>query len=102
MSLAKIFWPLYDRISHDFIGIAEVLFGLPNAWIGWIFMALSLGIYIVIGIITRTSNPDQYVAGAGCHRYLTAWPPAQTGCRQRPLSPWRARYPPQGFAGLPM
>lgn len=48
------------------IGIAEAVFGLPNDWIGWIFMALSLGIYIVIGIITRTSNPDQYyVAGRG-------------------------------------
>ncbi|MBZ0089120.1 MAG: cation acetate symporter [Thermoanaerobaculia bacterium] len=48
------------------IGIAEALFDLPNRWIGWIFMGLSLGIYIVIGIITRTSDPDQYyVAGRG-------------------------------------
>jgi cation/acetate symporter len=48
------------------IGLAEVLFGLPNKWIGWLFMGLSLGIYIVIGIITRTSDPDQYyVAGRG-------------------------------------
>ena len=46
------------------IGIAEQAFGLPNRWIGWIFMGLSLGIYIVIGIVTRTSVADKYyVAG---------------------------------------
>ena len=61
MSLAKIFglYTIGFLGITILIGIAEVLFGLPNAWIGWIFMGLSLGIYIVIGIITRTSNPDQ-------------------------------------------
>src|SRR5919106_6270178 len=68
MSLPKIFG-LYT-ISFlgvtILIGIAERLFGLSPQWIGWIFMGLSLGIYIVIGIITRTSHPDQYyVAGRG-------------------------------------
>ncbi|RPH71615.1 MAG: cation acetate symporter [Myxococcaceae bacterium] len=48
------------------IGLAEQFLGLPNRWIGWLFMALSLGIYIVIGVITRTSDSDQYyVAGRG-------------------------------------
>jgi cation/acetate symporter len=48
------------------IGIAEAMFDLPNRWIGWIFMGLSIGIYIVIGIVTRTSDADQYyVAGRG-------------------------------------
>jgi cation/acetate symporter len=48
------------------IGIAEWAFNLPNRWIGWIFMALSLGIYVVIGVVTRTSEADQYyVAGRG-------------------------------------
>jgi cation/acetate symporter len=48
------------------IGIAEMAFGLPNRWIGWIFMALSLLIYVFIGIVTRTSVADQYyVAGRG-------------------------------------
>nr|MDQ3831417.1 cation acetate symporter [Candidatus Tectomicrobia bacterium] len=46
------------------IGLAEYLLGLPPKWIGWIFMGLSIGIYVVIGIITRTSEADQYyVAG---------------------------------------
>ncbi len=46
------------------IGVAQAAFGLPNRWVGWLFMGLSLGIYIVIGIVTRTSNADQYyVAG---------------------------------------
>ena len=68
MSLRKIFilYTLGFLGVTILIGIAEQLFGLPNRWIGWIFMGLSLGIYIVIGIITRTSNPDQYyVAGRG-------------------------------------
>jgi cation/acetate symporter len=48
------------------IGIAEAIFGLPNRVIGWIFMGLSMGIYLLIGIITRTSDADQYyVAGRG-------------------------------------
>jgi cation/acetate symporter len=68
MSLAKIFG-LYTICFIGvtiLIGIAELTLGLSPQWIGWIFMGLSLGIYIVIGIITRTSNPDQYyVAGRG-------------------------------------
>ncbi len=48
------------------LGLAEHFFDLPNRWIGWIFMGLSLGIYIVIGILTRTSDADEYyVAGRG-------------------------------------
>jgi cation/acetate symporter len=48
------------------IGLAEAYLGLPRRWIGWIFMGLSLGIYILIGIVTRTSEADQYyVAGRG-------------------------------------
>lgn len=68
MSLRKIFilYTLGFLGITILIGLAEWLFGLPSRWIGWIFMGLSLGIYIVIGIITRTSNPDQYyVAGRG-------------------------------------
>jgi len=48
------------------IGVAEQVFSLSNLWIGWIFMALSMGIYLFIGIATRTSDADQYyVAGRG-------------------------------------
>ena len=48
------------------IGVAERVFSLSNLWIGWIFMALSMGIYLFIGIATRTSDADQYyVAGRG-------------------------------------
>ena len=48
------------------IGIGEAIGLFSNQMIGWIFMALSLAIYVVIGILTRTSNPDQYyVAGRG-------------------------------------
>ena len=66
MTLRKIF-TLYTVCFLSvtlLIGIAEKAFGLSNMWIGYLFMGLSLGIYILIGIITRTSNADQYyVAG---------------------------------------
>ena len=68
MTLDKIFglYTLGFLLVTILIGIAELVFGLPSKWIGWIFMALSLGIYVFIGIITRTSNADQYyVAGRG-------------------------------------
>ena len=68
MSLDRIFG-LYTVLFLGvtiLIGIAELAFGLPNRWIGWLFMGLSLLIYVFIGIVTRTSNPDQYyVAGRG-------------------------------------
>jgi cation/acetate symporter len=48
------------------IGIGEAVGLFSNRMIGWIFMALSLAIYVFIGIVTRTSNADQYyVAGRG-------------------------------------
>jgi cation/acetate symporter len=68
MSLDKIFglYTLGFLLVTILIGVAEVAFGLTPKWIGWIYMALSLAIYVFIGILTRTSNPDQYyVAGRG-------------------------------------
>ena len=68
MSLDKIFG-LYTICFLGvtvLIGIGEWLGLFSNQMIGWIFMALSLAIYVVIGVLTRTSNPDQYyVAGRG-------------------------------------
>ena len=68
MSLDKIFglYTVGFIVVTILIGVAEVAFGLTPKWIGWIYMALSLAIYVFIGILTRTSNPDQYyVAGRG-------------------------------------
>src|SRR6266511_5539736 len=68
MSLDKIF-VLYTICFLGItilIGIGEWARLFSNQMIGWIFMALSLAIYVVIGVLTRTSNPDQYyVAGRG-------------------------------------
>lgn len=66
MSLGKIFglYTIAFLLVTALIGLAEAFLGLPPRWIGYLFMGLSLGIYIVIGIITRTSEADQYyVAG---------------------------------------
>jgi cation/acetate symporter len=65
-TLGKIFglYTLAFLAVTVLIGLAEYLLGLPPRWIGWTFMALSIGIYVVIGIITRTSEADlYYVAG---------------------------------------
>ena len=68
MSLEKIFglYTIGFLGVTILIGIGEAIGLFSNQMIGWIFMALSLAIYVVIGVLTRTSNPDQYyVAGRG-------------------------------------
>jgi cation/acetate symporter len=68
MKLNKIFalYTISFIVITILIGIAEAFFGLRPRFIGWIFMGLSMGIYVLIGIITRTSDADQYyVAGRG-------------------------------------
>ena len=103
MSLAKIFG-LYTVSFLGvtvLIGIAEVAFGLSNAWIGWIFMALSLGIYIVIGIITRTSNPDQYyVAGRGVPSVFNGMATGSDWMSAASFISMAGALSAQGFAGL--
>jgi cation/acetate symporter len=103
MSLRKIFG-LYT-ISFlgvtILIGIAEQVFGLPNRWIGWIFMGLSLGIYIVIGIITRTSNPDQYyVAGRGVPPVFNGMATGSDWMSAASFISMAGALSAQGFAGL--
>ena len=45
------------------LAVAEFM-GLPERWIGWIFMAATIALYAGIGIISRTSDVDEYyVAG---------------------------------------
>lgn len=39
--------------------IAERL-GMPKVWIGYIFLFLTIGLYSGIGIMCRTTNPDEY------------------------------------------
>jgi cation/acetate symporter len=83
------------------IGIAEAVFGMPNAWIGWIFMGLSLGIYIVIGIITRTSNPDQYyVAGRGVPAVFNGMATGSDWMSAASFISMAGALSAQGFAGL--
>src|SRR5919106_2567952 len=103
MSLPKIFG-LYT-ISFlgvtILIGIAERLFGLSPQWIGWIFMGLSLGIYIVIGIITRTSNPDQYyVAGRGVPAVFNGMAKGSDWVSGASFISMAGALSAQGFAGL--
>ena len=103
MSLAKIFgyYTLGFLGVTILIGIAEILFGLPNAWIGWIFMGLSLGIYIVIGIITRTSNPDQYyVAGRGVPAVFNGMATGSDWMSAASFISMAGALSAQGFAGL--
>jgi cation/acetate symporter len=103
MSLAQIFglYTLGFLGVTILIGIAEQIFGLPNTWIGWIFMALSLGIYIVIGIITRTSNPDQYyVAGRGVPAVFNGMATGSDWMSAASFISMAGALSAQGFAGL--
>src|ERR687895_739526 len=103
MSLAKIFgfYTIGFLGVTILIGIAEMAFGLPNQWIGWIFMALSLGIYIVIGVITRTSNPDQYyVAGRGVPAVFNGMATGSDWMSAASFISMAGTLSAQGFAGL--
>jgi cation/acetate symporter len=45
------------------LAVAEFM-GTPERWIGWIFMAATVGLYAAIGFFSRTSDVDEYyVAG---------------------------------------
>ncbi len=45
------------------LAVAEFM-GLPEKWIGWVFMAATISLYAGIGFICRTSDVDEfYVAG---------------------------------------
>jgi cation/acetate symporter len=83
------------------IGIAEMAFGLPNRWIGWIFMALSLLIYVFIGIVTRTSNADQYyVAGRGVPAVYNGMATGSDWMSAASFISMGGALSAQGFAGL--
>src|ERR671911_2311674 len=103
MSLGKIFglYTLSFLFVTILIGIAEQVFGLPPRWIGWIFMGLSIGIYIVIGIITRTSNPDQYyVAGRGVPAVFNGMATGSDWMSAASFISMAGALSAQGFAGL--
>jgi cation/acetate symporter len=47
------------------LAIAEQL-GMPRPGIAWAFLVVTIGVYALIGILSRTARPDQYyVAGRG-------------------------------------
>src|SRR5262245_19151353 len=83
------------------IGIAEIFFGLPNKWIGWLFMALSLLIYVLIGIVTRPSNPDQdCVAGRRVPAFYNGMATGSDWMSAASFISMGGALSAQGFAGL--
>ncbi len=47
------------------LAIAEQM-GMPNRAIAWSFLVVTIGVYALIGILSRTARPDEYyVAGRG-------------------------------------
>src|SRR5262247_1567651 len=103
MSLDKIFG-LYTICFLGItvlIGIGEMLGLFSNRMIGWIFMALSLAIYVVIGILTRTSNPDQYyVAGRGVPAVFNGMATGSDWMSAASFISMGGALSAQGFAGL--
>jgi cation/acetate symporter len=103
MSLGKVFglYTIAFLAITILIGIAEAVFNLPNRWIGWIFMALSMGIYVVIGIITRTSEADQYyVAGRGVPAFYNGMATGSDWMSAASFISMAGALSAQGFAGL--
>src|SRR6266508_407490 len=80
----------------------DKIFGLyRNQMIGWIFMALSLLIYVFIGIVTRTSNPDQYyVAGRGVPAVYNGMATGSDWMSAASFISMAGALSAQGFAGL--
>jgi cation/acetate symporter len=103
MSLGKIFglYTIGFIAVTILIGIAEAFFGLPNRWIGWLFMGLSLGIYIVIGIVTRTSQADEYyVAGRGVPAFYNGMATGSDWMSAASFISMAGALSAQGFSGL--
>src|SRR5918994_1961030 len=103
MSLDKIFgfYTLGFLGVTVLIGIAEALGVVTNQHIGWIFMALSLLIYVFIGIVTRTSNPDQYyVAGRGVPAVYNGMATGSDWMSAASFISMGGALSAQGFAGL--
>jgi cation/acetate symporter len=103
MSLDRIFglYTISFLMVTVLIGLAEVVFGLPNKWIGWLFMALSLAIYVVIGIVTRTSNPDQYyVAGRNVPAFYNGMATGSDWMSAASFISMAGALSVQGFSGL--
>jgi cation/acetate symporter len=103
MTLRKIFaWYTFGFLGITIlIGLAQSLFGLPNRWVGWLFMGLSLAIYVVIGIITRTSNADQYyVAGRGVPAFYNGMATGSDWMSAASFISMGGALSAQGFAGL--
>jgi cation/acetate symporter len=103
MSLEKIFglYTVGFLGVTVLIGIGEALGLFSNQMIGWIFMALSLAIYVVIGVLTRTSNPDQYyVAGRGVPAVFNGMATGSDWMSAASFISMGGALSAQGFAGL--
>jgi cation/acetate symporter len=103
MSLDKIFgfYTLGFLGVTILIGIGEAIGLFSNQMIGWLFMALSLLIYVVIGIVTRTSNADQYyVAGRGVPALYNGMATGSDWMSAASFISMGGALSAQGFAGL--
>src|ERR671914_743847 len=103
MSLDKIFglYTIGFLGVTVLIGIGEAIGLFSNQMIGWIFMALSLLIYVFIGIVTRTSNPDQYyVAGRGVPAVYNGMATGSDWMSAASFISMGGALSAQGFAGL--
>ncbi len=103
MSLEKIFglYTIGFLGVTILIGIGEAIGLFSNQMIGWIFMALSLAIYVVIGVLTRTSNPDQYyVAGRGVPAVFNGMATGSDWMSAASFISMGGALSAQGFAGL--
>src|SRR5688572_15255877 len=83
------------------IGLGEWIGWFSNQMIGWLFMAMSLAIYVVIGVLTRTSNPDQYyVAGRNVPAFYNGMATGSDWMSAASFISMAGALSVQGFSGL--
>src|SRR6266545_1471612 len=103
LSLGKIFglYTVSFLSITVLIGIGERMGLFSNRMIGWLFMALSLAIYVVIGVLTRTSNPDQYyVAGRNVPAFYNGMATGSDWMSAASFISMAGALSVQGFSGL--
>ena len=103
MSLDKIFgiYTIAFLGVTVLIGIGERMGLFSNRMIGWLFMALSLAIYVIIGVLTRTSNPDQYyVAGRNVPAFYNGMATGSDWMSAASFISMAGALSVQGFSGL--
>ena len=63
--------------------------GVSNTVIGWLFVAFTVAIYALIGVLSRTMDPINIMwRDVKFRLFIMVWQQLLTGCQARHLSRW--------------